>query len=427
MTYEKAIAYLETLNSFGINLGLSRIQKMLELMGHPEKKYKTIHVTGTNGKGSVTATLTSVLVASGIKTGMYTSPHLSSYTERIAINGSRISEEKFASAIFYAKNIIEKMLAEGYEHPTQFEVITAAAFYLFACEDVEYAVIEVGLGGLLDSTNVIVPQVAIITNVSLEHTDKCGNTVKKIANHKAGIIKSGVPVVTAAQGDALAVIWEKAGELKAPLYLVGRDFSAQFIRFTAEGQEMNISTKERGLLGNFIVPLLGKHQLENCSIAVMAALILAKNNKRISLASIAKGLATVKWPARFEIVSKNPVIIIDGAHNPAGVSVLRNTLDELYADKPITFVLGILRDKNIEEMIKILIRPSDQVIVVRPNSDRAANPDEIAQKITARHIETASSITQGISRAKSIGQEIICVAGSLYLAGIARNVICQHK
>lgn len=427
MTYEQALAYLESLNTFGINLGLARILKMLELMGHPEKKYKTIHITGTNGKGSVTATLTSILGAAGIKTGMYTSPHLSSYTERIVINGEQVSEEQFAGAILYAKNIIAQMLAEGCEHPTQFEVLTAAAFYLFACAKVEYAVIEVGLGGLLDSTNVIIPEVSVITNVTLEHTDRCGKTVKEIAKHKAGIIKPGVPVVTAAKDDALAVIWETAARLNAPLYLPGRDFSVKFIRITFAGQEVELSTKEKGALGKFMIRLLGKHQQENSSMAVMAALILAKKEKRITVDAIRSGLKTVFWPARFEILSQNPLTILDGAHNPAGVTVLRATLDEMFPKEPVTFVLGILRDKNIREMVKLLIRPADKVVTVRPHSERAASAEEIAREINADYVETAPSISVGIDKAKSLHPKILCVTGSFYLAGIAREILTGQK
>ncbi|WP_407397491.1 bifunctional folylpolyglutamate synthase/dihydrofolate synthase, partial [Anaerovibrio sp.] len=189
MNYSEAMDYLEELNVFGMSLGLDRIKRLLDLMGNPQNTYKTIHITGTNGKGSVTCMLAEILKKSGISVGMYTSPHLDSYTERVIINGDEISQEKMAAAITVVRDLCDFMVGEGNEHPTQFEVLTAAAFYIFMKEKVEYAVIEVGLGGLLDSTNVITPEVSVITNVSFEHADKCGGTLDGIAKHKAGIIK----------------------------------------------------------------------------------------------------------------------------------------------------------------------------------------------------------------------------------------------
>ena len=197
MDYKESLSYLESLNVFGSKLGLSRIERLTELLGHPERRYRTVHVTGTNGKGSVSAMTAAILTESGFRTGLYTSPHLTSYTERFVIDGEQASEEDFAAAISAAKEAAEAMLAEGLEQPTEFEVLTAAAFYYFAEKDVDYAVIEVGLGGLLDSTNVIMPEVAVITNVAMEHADRCGGTLEGVAHHKAGIIKRGVPVVTA--------------------------------------------------------------------------------------------------------------------------------------------------------------------------------------------------------------------------------------
>lgn len=216
MTYQEALTYLDGLNVFGIKLGLVRIARLLELLGEPQKKYRTIHVTGTNGKGSTTAMLAEILLQSGVRSGMYTSPHLVSYTERIQVAGQPISEADFAECILEVKAAVDRMLAEGEECPTQFEVLTAAAFFHFASAQVEYAVIEVGLGGLLDSTNVITPEIAVITNVTLEHADRCGGTLAGVATHKAGIIKEGVPVVTAADGETLEII-RQAAEEKTPM------------------------------------------------------------------------------------------------------------------------------------------------------------------------------------------------------------------
>ncbi len=424
MTYEQTLAYLENLSKFGINLGMARIERLLELMQQPQRRFKTIHVTGTNGKGSTTAMLSAILTASGIKTGMYTSPHLVDYPERMMINGQEISKEEFAQAIHYTSQFVEQMLAAGFEQPTEFEVITAAAFYYFAAMGVEYAVIEVGLGGLLDSTNVIVPEIAVITNVTLEHTDRCGATIAEITRHKAGIIKDSVPVVTAAQGEALALIRQTAAGKNAAVYSKGKDFTGQFKGLAHGKQQVCI---DAGALGRIEtdLSLIGCHQLENSAVAVTAALILGKTDDRITAGTIQQALAKVRWPGRFEIIAGEPVIVIDGAHNPDGARVLRQNLDQVFPGRPITFALGILRDKDVTGIIRELIRTVDTVVTVQPLSYRAATPEEIAREIEARHVEAAAAIDSGIERAKDLAgpQGVVCVAGSLYLIGEARQVI----
>lgn len=431
MTYEEALCYLEQLGKFGINLGLVRIEQLLGLMNNPERRFKTIHVTGTNGKGSTTAMVAAVLCAAGIKTGMYTSPHLVEYTERIVIDNQTVSREQFASAIEYVKKFADQMVARGWEHPTQFEVLTAAAFYHFAAAGVEYAVIEVGLGGLLDSTNVIMPEIAVITNVTLEHTDRCGDTIAEIANHKAGIIKQGVPVVTGAQEAALEVIKTKAAERAAQLYVCGRDFSGRSAgevkpfrqKVAVTAKECNTTCYELGLLG--------RHQAGNCAIAVMTVRLLRRNDSRITEKAIHHGLAKVSWPGRFEVFSGEPAIIIDGAHNPAGAKVLRETLDDIFPARRIVFLLGILKDKDITGIVHALIRPEDTVIVAAPRSDRAGDPEQIAREIRADYVETATSIEQGINKAVHLGRiqdGVMCAAGSLYLVGTVRQwVISRQK
>ena len=278
MNYQESLAYLESLNIFGIKLGLERIQKLLARLELPQERYRTIHVTGTNGKGSVSAMLAGILRHSGIHTGFYSSPHLVSYTERIRVDGQAISEQEFADCLSSIKVYIDQMVADGEECPTQFEVLTALAFFYFAIKHVEYAVIEVGLGGLLDSTNVIVPEVSIITNVTLEHAGRCGGTLEGVAHHKAGIIKDDVPVVTAAQGVALDIIRQQAEEKNADIFVAGEDFSAEFISCESNFQRLEFSS---GLLGAVKEPytlhLLGKHQIENAAVAVMAAKLNAMN------------------------------------------------------------------------------------------------------------------------------------------------------
>lgn len=267
MTYEEALAYLEGLNTFGIKLGLVRVKRLLALMGDPQERYKTIHVTGTNGKGSTTAMLTEILSQAKIKTGMYTSPHLVSYTERIQIDQQDITEAEFAACIYTVKQFVDQMIADGEEHPTQFEVITAAAFYYFAKMQVEYAVIEVGLGGLLDSTNVIVPEVSVITNVTFEHADRCGGTLAGIAEHKAGIIKDGVPLITAAKGETLEIIRGIAAQKNADVFVAGEDFFSEFSSVTNHKQNLTFSAELVGVAIPYHLCLLGAHQIENSAVA----------------------------------------------------------------------------------------------------------------------------------------------------------------
>ncbi len=429
MTYEEALNYLEQLGKFGINFGLVRIEQLLGLMKNPERRFRTIHITGTNGKGSTTAMLASVLHAAGIKTGMYTSPHLVDYTERIVVDNQPVSREQFADAIEYVKKFADQMIAHGWEHPTQFEVLTAAAFYHFAAAGVEYAVIEVGLGGLLDSTNVIMPEIAVITNVTREHTDRCGNTIAEIAAHKAGIIKRDIPVVTGAQGEALEVISATAAEKSACLYVRGRDFSGRSAGMEAFRQRVAVITEGCGT-ACYELGLLGRHQADNCAIAVMTARILGRNDRRITEEAINSGLAKVSWPGRFEVFSGNPAIIIDGAHNPAGAKVLRDTLDEIFPGRRIVFLLGILKDKDISGIIKALVKSEDTVVVTAPISDRAGDPEQITREISARYVETADTIEQGINRAIDLSRTqdgVVCVAGSLYLVGTARQIVISRQ
>lgn len=425
MNYEQVLRFLESLNAFGINLGLARIEHLLTLMGQPQRRYRTVHVTGTNGKGSTTAMLAAILQAAGIKTGMYTSPHLVSYRERIVVNGQPVSEEEFAAAVTTVSHFVQEMVAAGWEHPTEFEILTAAAYYHFALSGVEYGIIEVGLGGLLDSTNVIVPQVAVITNVALDHTDRCGTTLQEIAQQKAGIIKPGVPVVSAATGEAAEVILQKAADCKAPLYLQGRDFAAKFAGYRGVVQKISFAAERFSAFDTIELSLVGTYQVENCANAIMAALLLGTDEPRLTQDDIHRGLRQVSWPGRAEIFAGQPMIIIDGAHNPAGAGVLRDTLDELFPGRHITFLLGMLRDKDMRGIITQLVTSGDTIVAVAPLSPRAAQPADIAREITAAHVETAETITAGLQRAKVLAGRngVLCIAGSLYLIGAAREIL----
>ena len=365
MTYEEAINYLEAANVFGIQLGLGRIQNLLERLGNPQNKYQTIHVTGTNGKGSVTAMIASALTEAGFKTGRYTSPHLEDYTERIHIDHHDISRDDFAAAVAVVKDAVTAMVAEGGEGATEFELITAAAFWYFASIGVDYAVIEVGLGGLLDSTNVIVPAVSVITNVAMDHMKYCGNTIEAIAEQKAGIIKEGVPVVTTAEGSALAVIARKAYAMHSRLYALDHSFDVvgnAGPEDSATGQMVTVREKF-GFSITTVLPLLGKHQRTNCAAAVMALLLLARHEKKLTRTALENGIRHVEWPGRFQVFKAGDTdVVLDGAHNPAGITTFCKTYEDVFGDRKRVFLFSVLADKDYSQMVRELFHEDDYVI-----------------------------------------------------------------
>ena len=381
MTYKDALNYLDSLNIFGIKPGLERINLLMEKLNFPQNNYKTIHVTGTNGKGSVCAMLAEILKLDGRKVGLFTSPHLESYCERIRINGENISEDDFAEMIEVVKNCDVQA--------TQFEVLTAAAFEYFSRQKVDIAVIEVGLGGLYDSTNVIIPEISIITNVSLEHENILGD-LKNIAINKAGIIKKNIPVVTGATDEPLKIIREVAKKNNSPLYEVTKP-------------------------ANVKINLLGEYQKFNAAVAIQAAEIL-----NIDEDTIRAGLKNVHWAGRFEILNG---VIIDGAHNPHGAAALRASLDKNFPTGKRIWIFGVLADKDFDEMIDILFRADDFVIVTKPNSERAAPVDDVCMWLKFNGIECigVENISDAVQMLKENAGEVKIVAGSLYLIGAIRK------
>lgn len=432
MTYQQALDYLASLNTFGMRLGLSRIIRLTELLGNPQDKYRTIHVTGTNGKGSVSALTAAALTASGLCTGLFTSPHLLYYNERMRVDGADISDEDFARTLSRTRDAAEKMMAGGEESPTQFEVLTAAAFLYFAEQKVDYAVIEVGLGGLLDSTNIIMPFVSAITNVTLEHADYCGGTLEGVAEHKAGIIKEMVPVVTAAQGMPLSVIQRAAQEKHAPIYVMGEDFVVKRLSGTNEKQELALDVTALSLSDwRYQLSLAAPYQLENSAVAATLLAVLSQKDSRVSMETVKKAFSKAVWPGRFERMDVGgQKIVVDGAHNPAGIKALREALDSLFPTEPRVFLLGILHDKAVEEMLDILLRPEDVVIVTQPASDRAELPEQLL-KLVRKRVECADAepdrgraLASAFAAAKG---KLLCCTGSLYLIGDLRGRIKAWK
>ena len=426
MNYTETLAYLDSLGKFGINLGMERIEDLLKELNNPEQKVRTIHVTGTNGKGSVTSMITNILLVSGLKVGKFTSPHLVRYNERIEVDGEEISDEDFALVVTAVRRAVESVMAKGTDQPTQFEVLTAAAFLHFALQKLDYAVIEVGLGGLWDSTNVITPVVSVITNVSLDHTDRCGKTVEEIAMQKAGIIKDGVPVVTAAEGEALDPIQAMALFKQAPLYIYGKAFTGQEVASSMEGQTFTLSAGDYH--SNYDVKLPGAHQILNTAVAVVAAKLASKQDSRINELALHQGVALTKWPGRLERISQNPDVILDGAHNPAGAAVLRAALDKYYSGKKICFIFGMMGDKDISQVITTLFRKEDTIYTVRADEGaRAAEPEALAEQIgyqaKAMH-DLAAAYKTALAEVGEDG--LVCVCGSLYLVGTFKKMLLNQ-
>ena len=426
MTYEEALAYLEDTSSFGIKPGLERIQALMQALGNPERDYKIIHVTGTNGKGSVTTYISYALFTSGLRVGRFTSPHLESYTERIEINDVQISKDAFGELISRVRQGVEQIIADGVEAPTQFEILTAAAFLFFKEQGVDYAVIEAGLGGLLDSTNIVKPIVSVITNVTLDHQAYCGDTVEEIAKHKAGIIKEGVPIVTAAQGGPLGVIEEAAKDKHAPLYIFNRKFGIDSRSVVPGGQIMTISAVDMAPAMLFTT-MAGVHQSVNLACALQAVRLIMEQDDAISEETMREGFARATWAGRFEIKKAlDRTFIFDGAHNAAGAESFNMTYQELFEDKPKTIIMAILSDKDENGIIREVVKPKDTVIAVAAPTPRTEIPEQLVEnvrqcvkQVVAQTEESVSDALELALRSTQAGDNIV-VCGSLYILGEAR-------
>ena len=426
MTYEEALAYLEDTSSFGIKPGLERIQALMQALGNPERDYKIIHVTGTNGKGSVTTYISYALFTSGLRVGRFTSPHLESYTERIEINDVQISKDAFGELISRVRQGVEQIIADGVEPPTQFEILTAAAFLFFKEQGVDYAVVEAGLGGLLDSTNIVKPIVSVITNVTLDHQAYCGDTVEEIAKHKAGIIKEGIPVVTAAQGGPLGVIEEAAKDKHAPLYIFNRKFGIDSRSVVPGGQIMTISAVDAAPAMLFTT-MAGVHQSVNLACALQAVRLVMEQDDAISEETMREGFARATWAGRFEIKKAlDRTFIFDGAHNVAGAESFNMTYQELFEDKPKTIVMAILSDKDENGIIREVVKPKDTVIAVAAPTPRTEIPEQLVEnvrqcvkQVVAQTEESVSDALELALRSTQAGDNIV-VCGSLYILGEAR-------
>lgn len=456
MSYETAVASMfalghELAQAPSHKFDLAHMHVLLAALDHPERTFPSVLVAGTNGKGSTAATLASILHASGVKTALYTSPHLVRINERIRINGEQISDDDFARLHGDVDRISEKLIEQGSLpwHPSFFEMMTAIAFLHFSREQVDMAVLEVGMGGRLDATNVVEPLVSVITDISLDHQKFLGNTVAEIAREKAGIIRPGGIVVTLPQqpeaNDVIgkAILELDARGVSAAQYVppispasgeyrvAGRDDRARALPphyeypMAVMGKEILIET-----------PLVGRHQLRNIALAIAASEELTKQgiaknkNPGISAASVERGIREVRWPGRFQVLAQHdgwPEVVFDVAHNPAGAWALRSALSGQYDERPMIFVFGAMRDKAIAEMAEILFPLAERVIATRPENPRSASPEEIQQAAhrTAAEIETIADVSEALRRARNLARPemAVVITGSIYLVGEAMRIL----
>lgn len=425
----KALKYLEELRVLGSNYGLERTERLLELLGNPQKKLKLIHIAGTNGKGSTSSILGKVLIEHGYKVGFFNSPHLEEIEETIRINDDNIAEEELVNLLEEIKPYVNKIVEEGYKHPTEFEVLTCVMFLYLYRQKVDFGVIEVGLGGRLDSTNVITPILSIITSISLDHTNILGNTVEEITSEKVGIIKENIPVITCKQKDkVINIIKSKALLTNSKLTIVdSNNFNLlEIVNDDIPYQRVSINFNNNKY--TLDLSLLGKHQIINLSLAIKALEELQRLNYiNIEINKLYKGVKSIKWKGRLEVLKKNPYIVIDGAHNIAGIEFLKRNIEEYFKYQKLYLILGILNDKNVEEMVKVIAPLATEVYTVTPNSIRAASANEL-KEIVLRYnnnciaFDDYDKVIQ-LSLSKASKDDLIIASGSLYMIGEIRKIL----
>ena len=430
MKYQEAMKYITEVGNFGSSYGLERTYKLLELLDNPHGKLKIIHVAGTNGKGSTTAMITSMLKEAGYKVGMYTSPFLEEFEERIQINGNNIPKEKLAQLMTKIKYAVDKVIEEGYNHPTEFEIITALMFLYFATEKVDFAVVEVGLGGRLDSTNVITPILSVITSISFDHTNILGNTLEEIAREKAGIIKAGIPTLIYPQEEIVEkVLSEKCEELGAKLYKINKD-DAKLVEIIKEDKIYQLVKVKLDDEYDVKLPLLGEHQILNLAVALKALEIIKDKAAKLSKESIIKALSEVRWNGRLEVMSNEPCVVIDGAHNIQGITQLDKNIKKYFKYDDLYLILGILADKDVDHMVKVITPQAKKVFTVTPNSMRAETAEELLEEVKKYNesCEACNDYKNAFEDALKLCKkdDLLLISGSLYMIGEMRGIIKKH-
>lgn len=414
-------------NRFGMVLGLDRMEELLRRLGNPQDDLKVIHVAGTNGKGSVSKYLEEGLSACGYKMGLYTSPYIETFNERIRYDGADISDEDLE---YYGQKVVsaaEAMVADGLDSPTEFEVVTAIAFLYFAGRQADITILEVGLGGIGDSTNVVKsPLASVITPISYDHMAQLGSSLAEIAVNKAGIIKTGCPVIAnVPQRDAAKIIARKAYAMGSRLYDIS-GIRAAVSDETPFSQKVSMELYEKSY-SDVEISMVGRHQAENLKTALATLEILRKSGAvKLDREALYEGLKRARQPGRFEVISEDPLVIIDGAHNEAGAQALQETMAQHFAGKKILLVAGILADKEIDSIVKFLTKITDHIIVTEPDNPRKLAAEKLAEHVADFGVaaEAVSDVEAAVHRAKELadGYDVILFAGSLYLIGDVRRL-----
>jgi len=453
MDYSQALEYLYQFELYGIKLGLDNIRQLLNLLGNPEKQLKFVHIAGTNGKGSVSCYLANILECAGYKTGLYTSPHLSFFEERIRINRVSISPDELVKQVEKIKAILDNSPELT---PTFFEVTTALSLRYFADKSVDYVVLEVGLGGRLDATNVVIPELSVITNIDYDHMQQLGTSLADIAYEKAGIIKPGIPVITGASGTALEVIRKTAQEKNSLLWVYPDDFCTEQI---SKG-EFNYSSKNL-TLSSIKTTMLGRHQVENAALAIRSAAellnlfryessvplvdnspitaMMSGNSQSSDIVSplnklimaIYQGIEQMRWPGRLEVVKNNPIVLLDGAHNEAGAKVLYQSLKNDFQYKKLILVVGLTEGKERESLLKILIPLADKVVLTAAHHRRAVQPEYLQSFVASleKPVQIANDTQNAVEYALNMAssEDLVCITGSLYIVGEVRPIFCSES
>ncbi len=415
MDYREALEYIDGMQWFGSKPGLERVGALLEKLGDPQRELKFVHIAGTNGKGSCAAMTASVLKAAGYKTGLFTSPYLYRFNERMQINGHEIDDDVLAALVTEIKPLAEAME----DHPTEFELMTAAALLWYRRENCDLVVLEVGLGGRFDATNIIgTPEAAVIMNIGLDHTKVLGDTVEKIAAEKAGIIKPGCDCVLYEQQESVeAVIRARCTETGALLHVA--DFAGINREFDSlEGQVFSY----RG--DSYALPLLGAHQLKNAAVVIETVKVLRAKGWKLPQEDVEHGLYSVSWPARFEVVHDQPYFVVDGGHNPQCARTVADNLKNYFPDTRHVLLVGVLADKDYRSLAEILDETADEYVCVTPENSRALPAEELAEYLGrfGKPVTACGSIKEGVSAAidAAAGSGMVCAVGSLYMAGAVR-------
>lgn len=426
MNYQAAVQYIHDCSKFGIKLGLERIREILKRVGDPQDKYRIVHIAGTNGKGSTAVFYDFALREIGLKVGRFTSPHLSSYRERITINGEPIPEADLAELVTGLKPILETVAADGFGPPTEFELGTAVALLYFARQEVDVAVVEVGMGGRFDATNIVNPILAVITHIALDHREHLGDTLEKIAFEKAGIVKPGVPVVIGRQEPEIEkYLAEIAASRNAPFYLAG-NLRVEQATINETGNCFNISHPQFGPF-TARTGLAGKYQITNCLNLLAGIEFLSRAKIILNPASVTQGLSKAIWPGRFEKIPGmgRLKLYLDGAHNPDGVRALADTLTSIYPGKRVDFLVGILNNRPLAEMAGILAPVARRVIVTKVPDPKSSLPEDLGKVFTELGVETVAEPNpeEALRILLKTDNELAVVCGSLYLIGYLRGML----